>query len=86
MGDDVFQLDELVNPYQVALSNDLEENSNFQVAENTFVDVDVDVKELNGVLRTNGHTQVDKDDDSDEINVEDCDEDDDDEIEKKKEF
>jgi hypothetical protein len=28
-GDDVFQLGELVAPYQVALSNDLEENSNF---------------------------------------------------------
>jgi hypothetical protein len=28
-GDNVFQLDELVNPYQVALSNDLEKKINF---------------------------------------------------------
>jgi hypothetical protein len=31
-------------------------------------------------LRTNKHTQVGKDDDNDEINIEDCDEYDDDEI------
>jgi hypothetical protein len=53
-GDDVFQLDELVDPYRAALSNDLEENLNFHVIENTLVDVDVE--ELNDVLRTNGHT------------------------------
>jgi hypothetical protein len=35
--------------------------------------VDVDIKELNDVLRTNRYTQVDEDYDSDEINVEDCD-------------
>jgi hypothetical protein len=29
MGDDVFQLGKLVDLYQVAPSNDLEENSNF---------------------------------------------------------
>jgi len=40
--DDVFQLDELVDPYQVALFNDLEENSNFHVAENTLIDVDIE--------------------------------------------
>ena len=72
-GDNVFQLDELVNPYQVALSNDLEKKSIFYVAENTFVDVE----ELNDVLRTNKYTQVDEDDDNDEINIKDCDEDDD---------
>jgi len=73
----VFQLDELVDLYRVALSIDLEENLNI---ENTFVDVDVDVEELNDVLRTSGYTEVNKDYDSDEINVEYCDKDDDDEI------
>ena len=53
-GDDIFQLDGLVNSYRAALSNDLEENLNFHVVENTLVDVDVE--ELNDVLRTNGHT------------------------------
>jgi hypothetical protein len=37
--DNVLQLDELVNPYQVAPSIDLEENLNFHVTEKTFVDV-----------------------------------------------
>jgi len=73
----VFQLDELVDLYRVALSINLEENLNI---ENTFVDVDVDVEELNDVLRTSGYTEVNKDYDSDEINVEYCDKDDDDEI------
>jgi hypothetical protein len=54
IGNDVFQLDELVDPYRVALSNDLKENSIFCVAENTLVDVDVD--ELNDALRTSRHT------------------------------
>jgi len=62
----VFQLDELVDLYRVALSIDLEENLNI---ENTFVDVDVDVdvdvEELYDVLRTSGYTKVNKDDDSD---------------------
>jgi hypothetical protein len=59
----VFQLDELVDLYRVALSIDLEENLNI---ENTFVDVDVDVdvEELYDVLRTSGYTEVNKDDDS----------------------
>jgi hypothetical protein len=35
--------------------------------------VDVDIEELNDVLRTNRYTQVDEDYDNDEINVEDCD-------------
>ena len=35
--------------------------------------VDVDIKELNDVLRTNRYTQVDEDYDNNEINVEDCD-------------
>jgi len=50
VGDDVFQLDELVNPYRVALSNYLEENSKFCIAENTFINVDIE--ELKDVLRT----------------------------------
>jgi hypothetical protein len=36
MRDDVFQLDELVDRYQVALSNDIEENSNFCITDNIF--------------------------------------------------
>ena len=72
--DDVFQLDELVDPYQDALSTDLEEYSNFHVVKNNFVDVDI--KELNDVLRTNEHIEVDEDDDIDEFIVEDCDGDD----------
>jgi len=74
VGDDVFQLDELVCPYRVSLSNDLEENSNFCITKNIFNDIDV--KELNNVLSSNEHTQVDEDD-SNKINVEDCDEDED---------
>jgi hypothetical protein len=72
--DDVFQLNKLVDPYRVALSNDLEENLNFHVIENTLVNVDVE--EFNDILRTNRHAQVDKDDDNDGINIEDCDKDD----------
>jgi hypothetical protein len=45
---EVFQLSKLVNPYRVAPSNDLEENSNFSIAENILFDVDT--KELNDVL------------------------------------
>jgi hypothetical protein len=65
--DDVFQLDELVNPYRVALSNYLEENSKFCIAENTFINVDIE--ELKDILRTNKYTQVDEEDDRNEINV-----------------
>jgi hypothetical protein len=61
---EIFQLGELVNPYRVASSNDLEENLNFSIAKNIFVDVDT--KELNN--------------DNDEINVEDCDGDEDESI------
>jgi hypothetical protein len=48
MGDDVFQLGELVDSYRVASSNDLEENSYFCIAENIFIDVDIE--ELNDIL------------------------------------
>ena len=47
---------------------------NFHVIENTLVNVDVE--ELNDILRTIEHKQIDKDDDNDDINVEDCDGDD----------
>jgi len=39
VGEDVFQIDELVDAYWVALSTDLEENLNFSVTENIFIDV-----------------------------------------------
>jgi hypothetical protein len=71
VGNDIFQLGELVDPYRVAPSNDLEEILNFCFVENIFVDVDA--KEFNDVLSSNEHTQVDKDDDNNEINVKDCD-------------
>jgi hypothetical protein len=48
VGDDVFQLDELVDSYRVASSNDLEENSNFCITNNIFVDIDTE--ELNDDL------------------------------------
>ena len=60
--DEVFQVNELVEPYRVAHSIDLEENSNFRVFDDSLVDVDAE--ELNVVL--------DKDDD-DDIHIEDCD-------------
>jgi predicted GNAT family N-acyltransferase len=49
-------LDELIDLYWVALSTELEENSNFYVAENTCIYIDVD--ELNDILSTNGHLKV----------------------------
>jgi hypothetical protein len=60
----------LVEPYRVAPSIDLEENSNF------FDDslVDVDAEELNVVLSSSGQANIDEDDD---IHIEDCDEGDD---------
>jgi len=87
VGDDVFQLDELVDLYRISSFNDLEETLNFHVVENTFVDidvdvdVDVDVEELYNILKTSRHTQVDEDDDNDEINIEDYNEYNNDEIE-----
>jgi hypothetical protein len=53
------------------LSIDLEENLNFHVTNNTFVDIDAN--ELNDILITNRHTKVDEDDDIDEhqFNIED---------------
>jgi len=71
MGDDVFQVSEFVEQYQVALSIDLEENLNFHVFDNIFVDVDVEG--LNVVLSSSRQAQVNEDDDSNDINVEDYD-------------
>jgi hypothetical protein len=68
--DDVFQVTELVDPYRVAPSIDLEKNSNFRIFDNIFVDVDT--KELNVVLNSSRQEQVDEDDDNNEINIEDC--------------
>jgi len=79
VGDGVFQVSELVEPYQVAPSIDLEENSNFRIFDNSLVDVDAE--ELNVVLSSNRQAQVDEDDDNNVINVEDYNEADDDSIE-----
>jgi hypothetical protein len=77
VGDDVFQVIELVEPYRVAPSINLEENSNVHVFDNSLVNVDAD--ELNVVLSSNGQAQVDENDD--DINIEDCDGANDDSIE-----
>jgi len=42
------------------LSTNLEENANFCVAENIFIDVDVKV--LSDILKTSGHTNINEDD------------------------
>ena len=52
--DDIFQLDELVDPYWVVPSTNLEENLIFCVTENLFVVVNI--RDLNDILRTNRHT------------------------------
>ena len=70
--DEVFQVSELVEPYRVTLSIDLEENSNFHVFDDSLVDVDAE--ELNVVLSSSGQANIDEDDD---IHIEDCDEGDD---------
>jgi hypothetical protein len=59
----------LVEPYQVAPSIDLEENLNFHIFDNVYIE------ELNVILSSSGQAQVDEDDDSNDIidiNVEDC--------------
>jgi len=70
--DEVSQVNELVEPYRVAPSIDLEGNSNFRVFEDSLVDVDV--KELNVVLSSSGQPNVDENND---IHIEDCDKGDD---------
>jgi hypothetical protein len=63
----------LVEPYRVAPSIDLEENSNFLVFDNSLVDVDEDG--LNAVLSsTSGLENVDEENDN---HIEECDEADD---------
>jgi hypothetical protein len=70
--DEVFQVSELIEPYRVAPSIELEENSNFCIFDDSLVDVDA--KELNVVLSSSGQTNVNKEDD---IHIEDCDKGDD---------
>jgi len=69
--DEVFQVSELVEPYRVTPSVDLEENSNFRVFDDSLVDVDAE--ELNVVLSSSEQANVDEDDD----HIKDCDEGDD---------
>jgi hypothetical protein len=66
--DEVFQVSELVEPYRVAPSIDLEENLNFHVFDDSLVDVDAD--ELNVVLSSSGLENVDEEDDN---HIEECD-------------
>jgi len=73
--DEVFQVSILVEPYRVAPSIELEENSNFRVFDDSLVDVDAD--ELNFVLSSSGQANVDEEDD---IHIEDCNEGDDNSI------
>ena len=80
--DEVFQVSELVKPYRVAPSIEVEENPNFHVFDDSLVDIDVDVEELNFVLSYNGQTNVDEEDD---IHIEDCDEGDDNSIDDEEE-
>jgi hypothetical protein len=63
--DEVFQASDLVEPYRVAPSIDLEKNSNFRVFDDSFVDVDAE--ELNVILSSSGQANVDEDDDDDII-------------------
>jgi len=78
--DEVFQVSELVEPYRVAPSIELEENSNFCVFDNSHVDVDAE--ELNVVLSSSGQANVDEEDD---IHIEDCNEGDDNSIDDEEE-
>lgn len=78
--DEVFQVCELVEPYQVAPSIELEENLNIRVLDDSLVDIDGE--ELNVVLSSSGQANVDEEDD---IHIEDCDEDDDNSIDEEEE-
>jgi hypothetical protein len=61
--DEVFQASELVEPYRVAPSIDLEENLNFYVFDDSLVDVDAE--EMNAVLSSTSAVQnVDEEDDN----------------------
>ena len=76
----VLLVSELVEPYRVAPSIELEENSNFRVFDNSHVDVDAE--ELNVVLSSSGQANVDEEDD---IHIEDCNEGDDNSIDDEEE-
>ena len=60
MQDEVFQVNELVEPYRVSHLIDLEENLNFLVFYDSLVDVDAE--ELNVILSSSGQANVDEDD------------------------
>jgi len=71
--DEVFQASELVEPYRVAPSIDLQENSNIHVFNDSLVDVNAE--ELNAVLSfTSGQKNVVEEDDNE---IEECNEADD---------
>jgi len=80
MRDEVFQVSEVVEPYRVAPSIELEENSNFRVFDDSLVDVDAE--ELNFILSSSGQAN---DDEEDDIHIEDCDEGDDNSIDDEEE-
>jgi hypothetical protein len=65
MRDDVFEVSELVDPYRVLLSIDLEEIQIFTSLRIFLLMLTV----LNIVLSSSGQTQVNEDDDNNEINV-----------------
>ena len=69
MINEVFQASELVEPYRVAHSIALQENSDFHVFDDSLVDVDT--MELNVVLSSNGLENVDEKDDN---HIKKCDE------------
>jgi hypothetical protein len=78
--DEVFQVSELVEPYRVAPSIELEENSNFHVFDDSLVDVDAE--ELNFVLSSSEQANVNEEND---IHIEDCDKGDDNPIDDEEE-
>jgi hypothetical protein len=53
--DDVFQIDELVDAYRIVPSTNLEENLDFRLTENIFIDVDD--QELNDILNQRASIQ-----------------------------
>ena len=60
----------MVESYRVTPSIDLKENSNFYIFNNSLVDVDAE--ELNVILSSSGQAQIDEDDDTNVINIENC--------------
>jgi len=79
--DEVFQVSELVEPYRVVPSIDLEKNSNFHVFDDSLVDVNAE--ELNVVLSSSEQANIDEDDD--DIHIEECNGADDDSIDDEEE-